>query len=1191
MLASLILIVTPLAGCTSGPEIEDIVDDILGCMDENAENYAENATAELLGDCIYLASMEIFITAMTEQMEIDEMLEIIPRAGFSRTIMSSEFDADMGMQMDMIIEEMVMADLATDSAYIKTGISMAPFMTSEYIQIQVGELVNVHYTVGGMMAAENAGMGSYQTRDADPNVMEDYDLTSSESITASLGELGELPSCDVSDLSSDMPADAEPAITYDDESGVQTMTLEYTNDTGHDISIVTLIDDNEDLMSYVMSTDNGSASSSCSYTVMWGDAVVIEVDDTLPRTSIPIDFHVEGMPEDNGGDDMFYCDNGNEISRDLVDDGWDDCGDGSDESDDGGDDEVVYICDDGQEIPFDWVNDGYPDCYDESDEATYGEGDGGEPNFANTLWCEPYVETSIVGDEDPSELWDETNLDMSDCDDEPSEYYTNYELDDSPVTAPYSLTIWETEDDYDEEGCGNDGGIYDSDDDTCSFVYELSRNDTHLMWIVANWSENNGDGSESTASMYCVMYGGSYDADEDICSFTPAEIVAADGVALELYWIEDDYFDLEFYQYDSTTGSGFRAGIDSEFICDNGESVDTESYDDGWEDCEDGSDEPQGEETSEFTCMDGTVIPFSWVNNWEDDCPDGSDEQWYYQDDGGDDGNGLPTPEEAMEEVDTDGDGYMGYQEFLDAWESDPSNPDWDEVSYLLDDCDYDSNDLIDMDEMQCVIDGIVPLVSDGDGDDPDPEQMMDYMDTDDDGYLSLQELIDYINNENEQDGEPPMSSEDEEGTANWFYSGDTDGDDLLSLDEFTQLLDSTGDDDDDGNDVYWQSYEGGHCEWEGDADGEENAWYCKYEEETEWNTWWYYCENHDSDWHCTDDFGQSEDYEHSADGTEWCESFDCGDDGDGGDDGAPTPEEAMEAADANEDGYVSFQEFEDFWESDPSNPELDSDSIAALWDDCDYDGNDMIDINEVQCVIDGIGAMFDPGEANPEQIFDWMDADDDGQLTASEWADFDNQTDGEEMSEEDFDGLSDIIDMFDDDDSGGLDLYEFEIFWAFCCADDDDGDDGDGEGGNDEPFRVTMMVMDQTLNAPISDFEVRFLVDCGEPDEEGNEPPISNCTVAASNGLTEGSATVDPALAEYEFTYEYLDYDGDGLISTMDTLVIDNLMPDVRVELYDTWADQYTSESFATAEMLPGFGALMAVVVLLGAAISTRRD
>ena len=901
LLASLLLIATPLAGCTSSPEIEELVDDILGCMDENAENYAENATAELLGDCIYLASMEAFMTAMTEQMEIDEMLDIIPQAGYSMSITMSEWNTDMNMQMDTVIEEMVMADLDTDSVYVKMGMSMVPFMTYEYTQVQVGELVNVHYTMGGMLAAENAGMGSYQTRDATPDVMGTISsLVSASDAGEAGGEMGlNLPTGDVSELSSDMPADAEPVITFNDESGVQTMTLEYTNDTGHDISIVTLIDDSEDLMSYEISTDNGSASSSISYTVMWGDAVVIEVDDTLPRTSIPINFHVEGMPEDNwddGGDDTFYCDNGNEISRDLVDDGWDDCGDGSDESDDDGE------------------------------------------------------------------------------------------------------------------------------------------------------------------------------------------------------------------------------------------------------------------------------------------------------------GDDIPTPEEAMEDVDTDGDGYMSHQEFQDAWGSDPSNPELDseEVAALFDDCDYDGNDLIDIDEMQCFIDGIGAMLGGfgddgGDDDDPDPEQMMDYMDTDDDGYLSLQELIDYINNENEQDGEPPMSSEDEEGTANWFYSGDTDGDDLLSLDEFTQLLESTGDDDggDDENDVYWQSYEDGHCEWEGDADGEENAWYCKYSEDDEdWDTWWYYCEDHEDDgWHCTDDFGQSDDYEYTSGGNEWSGS----DDDD--DDGAPTPEEAMEAADANEDGYVSFQEFEDFWESDPSNPELDSDSIAALWDDCDYDGNDMIDINEVQCVIDGIGAMFDPGEANPEQIFDWMDADDDGQVTASEWADFSNQS-GEEMSEEDFDDLSDIIDMYDDDDSGTLDWYEFEIFWAFATQGDDDGDDDDdGEGGNDEPSRVTMMVMGQTLNAPISDFEVRFLVDCGEPDEEGNEPPISNCTVAASNGLTEGSATVDPAIAEYEFTYEYLDYDGDGLISDMDTLVIDNLMPGVQVELYDTWADQYTSDSFATAEMLPGFGALMAVVVLLGAAFATRRD
>ena len=956
------MIATPLAGCTSSPEIEEIIDDIFGCMDENAENYAENATAELLGDCIYLASMEIFMNAMTEQMEIDEMLEIMPRAGFSFTVMSSEFNAEMGMQMDTIIEEMVMVDLDTDSAYLKMGISMVPFMTSEYTQVQVGELVNAHYTVGGMMAAENAGMGSYQTRDADPNIMEDYDLTNGESIISSFGDLLEIPSCDVSDMSSDMPADAEPVIIYEGMTGVQTMTLEYTNDTGHDISIVTLIDDNEDLMSYVMSTDNGSASSSCSYTVMWGDAVVIEVDDTLPRTSIPIVFHVEGMPEDDGGDnDLFLCDNGNEIPWDYVDDGWDDCGDGSDESDDGGGDEVVYICDNGEEIPFDWVNDGYPDCYDESDEATYEEGEGGEPNFVSYLDCWQFMNTSMVQN-DAADEWDGTNLDMSDCGGESTEYYDDYVIGDTPVTAPYSISTIISEEGWSEmtgddtgDYCEYEGGSYDADNDVCTLIIEMTRNETHLLDPIHNWMEESGASDEDEASMYCTDWTeGSYDADEDICTTIWAVIMDADGGAL---FLDDGDWVLDFYFYDASTGSGFRVNAEYGLQCDNGQIVHEWAYDDGWEDCEDGSDEPgQGEETSEFVCMDGTVIPFSWVNDWEEDCPDGSDEQWYYQDDGGDDDNGPPTPEEAMYDVDTDGDGYMDYQEFQDAWDSDPENPelDYDEVTILFDDCDYDGNDLIDIDEMQCFIDGIGAMLGGfgDDGGDEDPEQMMDYMDTDDDGYLSLQELIDFINNDNEQEGEPPMSSDEEEGTANWFYSGDTDGDDLLSLDEFTQLLESTGDDDGDG-----------------------------------------------------------------------------------------------------------------------------------------------------------------------------------------------------------------------------------------------DGNGSDDEEGEGESFRVTMTVWDQTLNAPISDFEVRFLFDCGEPDEEGNEPPSSDCSIAASNGLTEGSATVDPTLTEYEFTYEYLDYDGDGLISDMDTLVIDNLWPDVRVELYDTWADQYTSESFATAEVLPGFGAVMALTVLLGAAFATRRD
>ena len=783
ILASLILIATPLAGCTSSPEIEEIVDDILGCMDENAENYDDNATAELLGNCIYLASMEAFMTAMTEQMEIDEMLETMPQAGYSMLITTSEWNSDMNMQMDTTIEEIVMADLDTDSVYTKMGMSMVPFMTYEYTQVQVGELVNVHYAVGGMMAGDGAGMGSYQTRDATPDVMETISTLVSASDAGDAGdEMGlNLPTGDISDLSSEMPADTEPVITYVGETGVQTMTLEYTNDTGHTTSIVILIDDNKDLMSYDISTDNGSASSSISYTVMWGDSVVIEVDDTLPRTSIPINFHIDGMPEDN----------------------WDDGDDGDGDDDD----------DDRDENDVSW-----------------------------------------------------------------QDYWSGY----------------------------------------------------------CEWNGNSGD--EET-----------------------------------VWWCK--------------------------------ESQDDEDWDTWWYYCEDHEDDG-------WHCTDdfGQSESYEWES--------GGDEWSGSADDG------PPTPEEAMADVDTDGDGYMSYQEFQDSWDSDPENPelDYDEVTILFDDCDYDVNDLIDIDEMQCFVDGIVDMLPDGGGE--DPEQMMDYMDTNDDGYLSLQELIDFLNNDREQNGEEPMSSDEEEETASWFSYGDTDGDDLLNLDEFTQMF---GDDDDD-------------------------------------------------------------------------------DDGGDGDD--------------------------------PS----------------------------------------------ADEVFEWMNTDGDGQVTPSEWADFSNST-GDIIDEDNFNGLVYTMDMYDYDDSDGLDIYEFAEMWDEINH-DDEGDDGD-----DEPFRVTMMVMGQTLNAPISDFEVRFLFDCGEPDEEGNEPPISNCTVAASNGLTDGSATVDPALTEYEFTYEYLDYDGDGLISDMDTLVIDNLWPDVRVELYDTWADQYTSESFATAEMLPGFGALMVTIGLLGAAMAGRRD
>ena len=92
--------------------------------------------------------------------------------------------------------------------------------------------------------------------------------------------------------------------------------------------------------------------------------------------------------------------------------------------------------------------------------------------------------------------------------------------------------------------------------------------------------------------------------------------------------------------------------------------------------------------------------------------------------------------------------------------------------------------------------------------------------------------------------------------------------------------MDSGGDDGDD--DVYWEVYVGGYCAWEGNSDDGEDVWSCKDDEsDDDWDTWWYYCELHDGNWYCTDDFGQSSSYENSADLDEYDahEGHDHGDD------------------------------------------------------------------------------------------------------------------------------------------------------------------------------------------------------------------------------------------------------------------------------------------------------------------------
>ena len=249
--------------------------------------------------------------------------------------------------------------------------------------------------------------------------------------------------------------------------------------------------------------------------------------------------------------------------------------------------------------------------------------------------------------------------------------------------------------------------------------------------------------------------------------------------------------------------------------------------------------------------------------------------------------------------------------------------------------------------------------------------------------------------------------------------------------DNFGELFE---DDDDDEYDADWESYYGGYCEWEGNPDDESDVWSCKNDEsDSEWDTWWYYCELHDGDWFCTDDFGQSEEFEHSADGERWSDSDD--------DDGTFYCDNGMEIStyeqykinnEENDCGDWSDETpYETYYPCDDG-----SDGVVFSWlndgdEDCD-DGSD-----------EGV-TWFDYGSVNIETQYEC----DDNSGYVSEhslndgWDDCDDGSDEEPDAENNLDGIENLTVSFggsvvQDEDGDGTDDH--------CYMFDVDVFDGDG--------------------------------------------------------------------------------------------------------------------------------------------------
>ena len=286
----------------------------------------------------------------------------------------------------------------------------------------------------------------------------------------------------------------------------------------------------------------------------------------------------------------YTCLSGETIGLMHVNDGKEDCADGSDET-------KLFQCADGSYVYFLYANDGGADCNDESDEPMY------DTTELSTFDCmdgsEIYlsqvndgVEDCMDADDEPT--YEETEQTYFDCDDGISYIYLSQVND-----GTEDCTNGEDEATFDENG-----------DETSTFECEYTGDIIPFSYV--------NDGEED------CPYGDDepYIGEEETSTFD-----CADGETIALSLINDDYQDCE----DASDEPVYEMTETSMFDCEDGSQIYFSLANDGAEDCANGEDEPVEEyvESSTFECADGETIALSLVNDGTEDCRDGDDEPSY----------------------------------------------------------------------------------------------------------------------------------------------------------------------------------------------------------------------------------------------------------------------------------------------------------------------------------------------------------------------------------------------------------------------------------------------------------------------------------------------------------------------------------------------------------------------------------
>ncbi|MEC7253896.1 MAG: low-density lipoprotein receptor class A repeat-containing protein [Candidatus Thermoplasmatota archaeon] len=279
---------------------------------------------------------------------------------------------------------------------------------------------------------------------------------------------------------------------------------------------------------------------------------------------------------------------------------------------------------------------------------------------------------------------------------------------------------YESEDDY----YGDYDDMDDMDDSDMMPAISVAFNDAGEIEYLEMGMDEMGDGP-TVMKMYVLT-------DSRVDSlFT--DVDAGQSVALP-FTLSDSMDDDDW---------GDDSDYEDYFMCDDGETIPMSWVNDGMDDCAGGEDEMGEGEESSAVYYDGCTNSEDpadsywecWMEDWKDsdgdimmsdgyemeECSqleDGSGWMCERSSDGGDD----LTPEGILEELDSNEDDMLSWEEFWNSWiEEEGSADDNEALSEIFNDSDTDMDELLSVDELENFISGVIDFADEDGGSDYGP--------------------------------------------------------------------------------------------------------------------------------------------------------------------------------------------------------------------------------------------------------------------------------------------------------------------------------------------------------------------------------------------------------------------------------------------------------------------------------------